>query len=139
MSDECRADISRIWDSTPADDAALSEAAYEILDRATALRRVSAGKPEWPVARLAEGLARLLVARQMAGWGHRSYAIQALEASMDALRDAALELPDEFIPSREEVFAFRDTIHREWRAAQSEADLQRIAGLKISALRDADS
>lgn len=135
MSDECRVDIARLWHASPAEDAGLTDEAYAILDRATALRRASAGTPEWPVARLAEGLARLLIARQMADWGHRSYAIQALEASMDALRDAAATLPDGSDPSREDVFAFRENLHREWRAAQSEPDLSRIAGLTIAGLK----
>jgi len=128
-------DIALLWQASPAEEAALADEAYAILDRATALRRASAGQPDWPVARLAEGLARLLIARQMADWGHRSYAIQALEASMDALRDAAASLPDGFLPARDAVFAFRENLHREWRAAQSEPDLSRIAELSIWAMR----
>lgn len=135
LSADSLSDIARLWNASAADDAALADEAYAILDRATALRRASVGKPEWPVARLAEGLSRLLIARQMAQWGHRSYAIQALEASLDALRDAAASLPDGFEPSRNKVLAFRENLHREWRAAQSEDDLGRLAELTIQSLR----
>jgi hypothetical protein len=132
---DCLSDIARVWDASPEDDDALAEEAYLILDRATALRRATVSKPEWPAARLAEGLARLLIARQMAQWGHRGYALQALEASLDALRDAAANLPDESCPSREAVTAFRENLHREWRTAQSDVDLSRVAGLMIREMR----
>ncbi|HEY3414103.1 MAG TPA: hypothetical protein VGM51_13765 [Armatimonadota bacterium] len=128
-------DIARVWNASPAQDAALADEAYTILDRATAVRRASVGQPEWLVARLAEGLARFLIARQMAQWGHRSYAIQALEASLDALRDAAAGLPDGFDPSRDSVLAFRESLHREWRAMQSEEDLGRLAALSVRQIR----
>ena len=139
LSADCLSDISRLWNASPEQDAALTDEAYAILDRATALRRASVGQPEWPVARLAEGLFRLLIARQMAQWGHRSYAIQALEASLDALRDAAASLPDGSNPSRDAVFAFRESLHREWRAVQSEEDLGRLAALTIGEMRDQSS
>lgn len=135
MSDECRMDALRVWNASSEQDASLPEDAYEMLDRATALRRASVGGPEWPVARLAEGLARFLIARQMADWGHRSYTIQALEASLDALRDAAASLPETFVPSPAEVLNFRQNLHRAWRDAQSDPDLSRISGLTIAALR----
>jgi hypothetical protein len=131
------ADIARAWAVAPENEPALAEDAYEMLDRATAARRAhGSGGPVWAAARLAEGLARFLVARQMAEWNNRSYALQAAEASIDALRDAAASLPDAFTPSRAAVSAFRERLLHEWHAAQSEPDLNRIANLTVAGLRD---
>lgn len=126
--------IRRIWTAGPEDQSSLAEDAYVLLDLATSLRRESEGL-EWATARLLEGFARLFVARQTASWGHRSYTIQALEASLDGLRDAAASLPADFEPNPEDIIAFRSALMVHWRAVQSEPDLQRIAMLDLRSLR----
>lgn len=130
-----RADIVRLWDVAPSDEEDLAADAWELLDRATAFRRQLSHGPDWSDARLCEGLARLLVTRQVAAWGNRSYALQALEASMDGLRDAIIDRADDARPSAVEVTAFRDALVREWRAGQSEPELDRFASLSIPVLR----
>lgn len=133
--DEIRADIRRMWDVAEADEAEVASRAFEMLDRATAVRRATKSGPDWAAARLAEGLARMYVARDVAAWGNKSYCIQALEASLDGLRDAAAHLPDGFDPSREEVLEFRTRLMVEWRAVQSEPTQDRIADLSLPRLR----
>jgi hypothetical protein len=132
-----RRDITRFWDVAPEDETDAAVEAYEALDRATALRRYTKSGPVWAQARLGEGLARMYVARQMAEWGHRAYTIQALEAALDALRDAAAALPADAAPSPPEIVAFRENLLVEWRAGQSEPTLDRLAALSIPALRRA--
>lgn len=137
MSEEVSvlADIRRMWEAGAADEEGIAADAFEILDRATEQRRAEKAGPDWAAARLAEGLARLYVARDVAAWGNRSYCIQALEASLDGLRDAAAHLPDGFDPTRDEVLAFRSRLMLEWRAVQSEPTQDRIADLSLARLR----
>lgn len=121
-------DIRRLWNGS-------TEDFWGILDRAGSIRRTSTrNSAEWAVARLAEGLARIVAAADAAEWGP-SYALQTVEAALDALRDAGVSLPDSFIPSREEVLALRSSLLREWRLAQSEEELDRLAGLSVADMR----
>ncbi|HOC32377.1 MAG: hypothetical protein GYA63_09255 [Armatimonadetes bacterium] len=122
-------DIRRLWNGS-------TEDFWGILERAGSIRRTSTrNSAEWAVARLAEGLARIAAAADAAEWGHASYALQTVEAALDALRDAGASLPDSFIPSREEVLALRSSLLREWRLAQSEEGLDRLAGLSVADMR----
>jgi len=135
--DAVRADIARFWNVSPAQEEDAAADAWEALDRATTLRRAGRDGPRWAEARLAEGLARLYVTRQVAEWGNRSYALQALEAAIDGLRDAVAGLPEDFDPPPAEVAAFREAVLLEWRAGQSEPTQDRYAALSIPALRRA--
>jgi hypothetical protein len=138
-ADAVRRDILRFWNVVADDEQDAAAEAYEALDRATAMRRHLKTGPGWAEARLAEGLARLYVARQMADWGHRAYTIQAIEAAIDGLRDAAAHLDPAADPPPAEVAAFRERLLAEWRAAQSEPTLDRLAALSIPALRSGGS
>ena len=122
-------DIRRLWNGS-------TGGIWEILDRAGSVRRTSErNSADWATARLAEGLARIAAAADAAEWGNASYALQTVEAALDALRDAGASLPDSSTPSRDEVLAVRASLLREWRLAQSEEGLDRWAGLTVHSLR----
>jgi hypothetical protein len=133
-----RADVARFWSVSARDEQAAAADAWEALDRATALRRRLARGADWAEARLAEGLARLYITRQVSEWGNRSYALQALEAAIDGLRDAVAERAPGAEPSAADIAAFREALLSEWRAGQSEPGLERFAALSIPALRSAE-
>lgn len=122
-------DIRRLWNGS-------TEDIWGILDRAGSIRRTSErNSADWATARLAEGLARIAAAADTAEWGHASYALQTVEAALDALRDAGASLPDSSDPSRQDVLSLRSSLLREWRTAQSEESLDRWAGLTVVSLR----
>lgn len=132
-----REDIARFWNVSPSDEEEAATDAWEVLDRATALRRRLPRGTEWAEARLAEGLARLYVTRQVSEWGNRSYALQGLEAAIDGLRDAVAERAPDADPPAADIAAFREAVLVEWRAGQSEPGLDRFAALSVPGLRRA--
>lgn len=103
--------------------------AASALDRATRRRRSLPKGPEWAEARLQEGLARLLIARDVAEWGNRSYAIQAVESAMDALRDAGAYLAPDHVPSPAEVAALRSAVVERWATIARDPVLDGLAEL----------
>lgn len=117
--------LSNLWHASPV----CPVDAAAALDRATRRRRALPRGPHWARARLEEGLARLLMARDVAEWGHRSYAIQAVEAAMDALRDAIAYLPPDHIPSPEQVAALRRAVVERWADIAHDPMLHRLADL----------
>jgi hypothetical protein len=80
------------------------------------------------------------MARDVAEWGHRSYAIQAVEAAMDALRDAIAYLPPGHVPPPEQVAALRNAVVERWAAIAHDPLLHRLTelwpGSLVSMLKD---
>lgn len=83
--------------------------------------------------RLAIGLARAEVSREMMGDDESGYCFQAMESAVDALRDAAIDA--EKAPGgaarAERIRKFRTTLFDTWEAAERSKDTNVIGGIDL--------
>ena len=83
--------------------------------------------------RLAIGLARAEISREMMGDDESGYCFQAMEAAVDALRDAALDAEKATGDSvrAERIRRFRTSLFDVWEAAEKSKDTDVIGGIDL--------